>query len=130
LELHVNLGPLPFRFAEDCELQPDIVVLPPARAPGPDGRTPFAPLELIVEVATPYTERSDCYAKRELYQRLGMKTYRILRPEAREMIVWTATGEQSERFTEQVSWQPVVLGETLRIDLRALFEALPEFRYK
>jgi Uma2 family endonuclease len=129
-DFEISFGPLPFRFADDCEVQPDIVVLPRRQPPGPDGRRPFAPLELIVEVATPYTERSDCYAKRELYQRLGVKTYWILHLEAREMIVWTATGENPERFTDSVSWQPVELGDALQIDLRELFDALPEFRYK
>jgi hypothetical protein len=129
-DLVISLGPLPFRFADDCEVQPDIVVLPRKRAPGPDGSRPFAPIELIVEVATPYSDRVDCYAKRELYQRAGVKTYWIVDLLKREVIVWTATGEQPERFMEQVSWQPVVVEEPCRVDLRALFESLPEFRYK
>jgi Uma2 family endonuclease len=129
-QLDIILGPLPYRFADDCEVQPDIVVLPRARALGPDGKAPFAPLELVVEVATPYTERSDCYTKRALYQRLGVKTYWIVHLEARELIVWTATGAQPEGFTEQVSWQPATLGDALRVDVRVLFESLPEFQYK
>jgi Uma2 family endonuclease len=116
-QLDIVLGPLPYRFVDDCEVQPDIVVLPRARAPGPDGRTPFAPLELIVEVATPYTDRSDCHAKRELFQRLGVKTSWIVLLEAREMFVWTAMRERPERFTEEVSWR-----------LRITIEVEPAFR--
>jgi hypothetical protein len=52
-QLDIVLDLVPYRVADDCEVQPDTVVLPRARPPGPDGRTPFAPRELIVEVATP-----------------------------------------------------------------------------
>jgi Uma2 family endonuclease len=129
-ELRIILGPLPYQFAHDTEVHPDIVVLPRRSAAGLDHETPYVPPELIVEVATPYSERVDRYAKRELYQRFGVRMYWIVDLHERELIAWTATGERPERFTEQVSWQPAALGDSFRMDLRTVFESLPEFRYK
>jgi hypothetical protein len=59
-----------------------------------------------------------------------LKTCWTLLLEARELLVWTAAGEKPERLTDQVSWRPVVVGEELRVDLRALFDALPEYQDK
>ena len=57
----LQVRPEPIKFSSRRYVHPDIVLFPnPVFAP--------SPLELIVEVASPYARRTDSLVKRELYQ--------------------------------------------------------------
>lgn len=128
--LDIVLGPLPFRFSENCEVQPDIVVLPKAEAVDAQSPTPRRPPELIIEVATPYSARADYFTKRALYMRRRVKTYWILDLLKREMTVWSSTNRKVARFSDAVVWWPLAARNALHIDLTALFAGLPAFQYR
>ncbi|HEX9727003.1 MAG TPA: Uma2 family endonuclease [Gemmatimonadales bacterium] len=120
---HVFMSPADISWTEDTLVQPDVFVVPLAEA-RPLDWSGMRTLLLAIEVLSPSTARSDRFAKRRLYQEVGVPCYWIVDPDARCVEVWTPqlTFPVVERAA--VSWQPAGAGERFELQLAALFRPL------
>jgi Uma2 family endonuclease len=111
-------------------VQPDFMLIRSARAHiiADDGRIRGVP-DLIAEVLSPSHPELDTVIKRAAYARAGVPEYWILRPETRDVLVYTEPDtEQSDfnnlrRFTTGSELISVTL--PIRVAVADLFENAP-----
>ncbi len=130
LSLDAYFAPVAVTFSPRTEVQPDIVVVP--RMASGERAEKFADvgrLVLAVEILSPRTARVDRTKKLSLYQRENVPEYWIVDSFARTIERWRPESIQPEVLRDSISWQPILDGDPLTIDLIALFhEALGEAR--
>lgn len=125
LSLDIMMAPAAVTFSKRREVQPDLLVIP-RKADGTLA-TRFADvgvLLLAVEILSPHTKRVDRVVKRALYQEEGVRDYWMVDTNARCIERWAPENREAERFTETISWQPVVAREPLLLDISAYFDAV------
>lgn len=97
---------IPFMAAADVRLDrddktmvmPDVfVVCDPARIVGRNGRYLDGAPDLVIEVASPSTRKTDMGIKLEKYRKAGVREYWIVDYEKRKVIVW-AFGDDPDVF--------------------------------
>jgi len=120
---HVFRAPADISWSDDTLVQPDVFVVPLQDARTLDWER-MKTLWLAVEVLSPSTARADRFAKRRLYQEVGVPTYWIVDPERRCVEVWTPDATFPTVEWETVSWQPVGASEPLRLSLAELFKPI------
>ncbi|MBE0591576.1 MAG: Uma2 family endonuclease [Gemmatimonadales bacterium] len=120
---HVLASPADISWSDDTLIQPDVFVVPLAEARTMSWER-MKTLLLAVEVLSPSTARADRFAKRRLYQEVGVPTYWIVDPERRCVEVWTPEAAFPAVEWEAVSWQPAGADQALTVRLVELFRAV------
>jgi Uma2 family endonuclease len=105
-------------------VQPDLFVVPAGEVS--DSWTTVRTLLLAVEIVSPSSARGDRLVKRRLYQRQRVGTYWIVDPDARLVEVWHPDDERPEILTDVLRWRVAPGAEELVVDVKKLFEGLPE----
>ncbi|MGZ8378037.1 MAG: Uma2 family endonuclease [Gemmatirosa sp.] len=94
---------------DDILVQPDlfIVTVEQARAAQADNAwTAVRHLLLAVEVLSPSSVRADRFAKRTLYQKMGVPLYWIVDVDAHTVEVWTPDAHFPTIERESLTWHP------------------------
>jgi Uma2 family endonuclease len=74
-------------------VEPDVVVIASARGRVPGRQNSFAgPPDLVVEILSPSSQRTDLVRKMALYARAGVPEYWITDPERRELVINVLAG--------------------------------------
>ena len=122
-ELHVFGSRSDISWSDDTLVQPDVFVVPLAEA-----RTlqwsAMKSLLLAVEVLSPSSERADRFAKRRLYQDVGIPLYWIIDADAHEVEGWTPKLRFPVVERERVVWAPEGAREPCVVELQDLFRPL------
>jgi len=119
----VFTAPPDISWGPETLVQPDVFVVDVAEARTLDWRR-MRHLLLAVEVLSHSTARADRFAKRRLYQEVGVSTYWIVDPERRCVEVWTPDATLPTIEEEAVHWHPVGAAAPLRISLGELFKPI------
>lgn len=117
---HALFAPADISWTEDTLVQPDVFVVDLAEARTLDWRR-MRHLLLAVEVVSPSSARADRFAKRRLYQGVGVPAYWLVDGDARSVEVWTPDATVPAVEHETVTWHPPGATEALVINLQELF---------
>lgn len=124
LNIEVFVAPAAVTWAEDTEVQPDLLAVRRV------GSKPLARFEdvnqlvLAVEVLSPSTARFDRYIKRRKYQERGVETYWIVDTAARCIERWLPNDQEPAMVSETLTWQPAADAASLVIDLPWFFRVV------
>jgi Uma2 family endonuclease len=123
LELHVFGSRSDISWSDDTLVQPDVFVPPLAEA-----RTlqwaAMKRLLLAIEVLSPSSVRADRFAKRRLYQDVGIPLYWIIDPDAHLAEVWTPEARFPTVERARVVWTPSGAVVGCVVELPELFKPL------
>jgi Uma2 family endonuclease len=111
----VRFAPLPVRLWPGKIREPDILFVATEHADR-IGEQIYGPPDLVVEVLSPATQRTDRQAKAAEYARAGVREYWIVDPEAKTIEVFVL---REERYRLLGKWGE---GETARSELLEGFE--------
>jgi len=116
----VVVSPADISWRPDTLVQPDlfVVCLDEART---DEWSKVKTLLIVVEVLSPGTARQDRFAKRRLYQEVGVPFYWIVDPDQKAVEVWTPEAQFPSVERERVVWKPAEADEALELELEQLF---------
>jgi Uma2 family endonuclease len=108
---------------EDVLVSPDIIVVPldHIRKLRWDA---VMHLLLAVEVLSPSSLRFDRFAKRKLFQEMGVPLYWVIDADRREVEVWTPDDAFPVTETHRLTWHPGGAGEPFFLELGRLFRPL------
>lgn len=110
-------------WGDDTLVQPDLFVVPLEEA-----RTmiwaSMQSLMIAVEVLSPSSVRADRFAKRRLYQEVGIPVYWVVDADTHSVEVWTPVLRFPVTETERLNWQPTGASTPLVIELHELFRPL------
>ena len=81
-------------------------------------------LLLVVEVVSPTTARADRFAKRRLYQEVGVAAYWIVDPDQQLVEAWTPNAALPAIARERVEWLPPGATEPFVLFVAELFRAV------
>ena len=112
--LDVRLTPIAFstrRF-----VRPDLIL-------APDSASAPASINLVVEVTSPYSRRTDAYVKRELYLHERVWQYWILDAHYHELIVSQQNDSHAQIIRDSHTWQTGPGCDPLHLDLADVFSA-------
>jgi Uma2 family endonuclease len=121
LEQHLGLVYRPravVRF-DGSEVEPDLMVRQPRRAPASDWDDAPTPV-LVVEVLSGSTRRRDHVQKRSLYLDAGVEEYWIIDPERRTLRV-VRRGVEDVVTSDAMRWQPSGATAALAFRLDQIF---------
>jgi len=107
----------------DVLVQPDLFVVPLQEARTLDWAR-LTHLELVVEVLSDATARADRFAKRCLYQDMGVPTYWIVDADEHVVEIWTPEQALPSVEHEQLAWLPSGATGPLVLSLAELFRPL------
>jgi len=119
----VLTSPADISWSADTLVQPDVFVADLAEVRTLDW-SKVKRLLIAVEVLSPATTRYDRFAKRRLYQEVGVPVYWIVDPDQKLVEVWKPDNVLPFTCSDSVTWHPAGAGEPLEIHLRDLFKAL------
>lgn len=116
----VLVSPADISWSPDSLVQPDLFVvgLDEART---DEWSKMKNLPLVVEVISPGTARQDRFAKRRLYQEVGVPLYWIVDPDQKAVEVWTPEAQFPSIENERLVWRPEGALEPFTLELEVLF---------
>lgn len=119
----VLVSPADISWSSDTLVQPDVFVvdLEEART---DEWSSMRTLLLVVEVLSPGTARQDRFAKRRLYQEVGVALYWIVDPDQKAVEVWTPDAQFPSVERECVVWQPDEAEDPFVLKLEALYRPI------
>jgi Uma2 family endonuclease len=83
----VYYAPVDVRFAEDSQVQPDLLVIRRDRLHIYQGSTVHSAPDLVVEIISPSNPAYDQVAKRRLYEEGGVLEYWLVDPAARTFLI-------------------------------------------
>lgn len=123
---HVFAAPTDVVLSNLDVVQPDLLFVSAARAPIVTDKNIQGPPDLVVEIVSETTRRTDEVIKRKLYERYGAKEYWIVDPELETVKVYRMTEKGYVRVAELareaggVLSTPLLAG--LELSLPAIFE--------
>ena len=120
---YVYHSPADISWSPDTLVQPDVFVVDLAEARTMDW-SQMHHLLLAVEVLSPSSVRADRFAKRRLYQEVGVPTYWAVNPDRREVEVWTPEDTFPATERERLSWKPEKAHEECVLELGELFRPI------
>jgi Uma2 family endonuclease len=110
-------------WGSDTLVQPDIFVAPIDELATLDWAN-VRGLLLVVEVLSLSSARIDRFAKRRLYQEVGIPLYWIVDADAHHVECWTPDAITPTVEHDQVVWHPAGASASCVIDLESLFKPL------
>ena len=117
----VFISPADISWSPDTLVQPDVFV-----ADIDEARTlmwsEVKTLLLAVEVLSQGTARFDRFAKRRLYQDIGIPLYWIVDPDQKAVEVWTPEAQFPSIERVRVEWKPEAATEAVVLELEELFK--------
>ena len=116
-------SPADISWGDDVLVQPDIFVVDRNEARTLDW-SQVQNLLLTIEVLSPTTARYDRYAKRRLYQEVGIPFYWIVDPDEKLVEVWTPGSRFPTVERERVKWKPEGVEEEFVLNLAELFKPI------
>jgi Uma2 family endonuclease len=119
----VFVSPADISWNPDTLVQPDVFVADLEEARTLDWHN-VRTLLLVVEVLSPGTTRQDRFAKRRLYQEVGVPLYWIFDPDQKAVEVWAPEAQFPSIERERVVWDPCGAAETCVLDLEELFKPI------
>ena len=106
----VDVHLAPVAFSTRRFVRPDLIL-------ATDSTSDPAPLNLVVEVTSPYSRRTDAYVKRELYLHERVWQYWILDVERQELIISRQDDTNVEFIRDSHTWQTGLRCDPLHIVL-------------
>jgi Uma2 family endonuclease len=116
----VFISPADISWSPDTLVQPDVFVVDPAEARTSEW-SKMKNLLLVAEVMSPGTTRQDRFAKRRLYQEVGVPLYWIVDPDQKAVEVWTPEAQFPSIERERLVWTQESVAEACVVDLEELF---------
>ena len=110
-------------WSPDTLVQPDLFVAPIEELRTLDW-TSVRGLLLVVEALSPSSVRYDRFAKRRLYQEVGIPLYWIVDADAHHVEVWTPGAVFPVVERERLTWHPVGAAVPFTMELAELFAPL------
>jgi Uma2 family endonuclease len=107
----------------DVLVQPDLFVVPVAEVRMLEWAH-LRRLELVIEVLSPTTARTDRFTKRRLYQEMRVPSYWVVDADDHFVEVWTPEVALPRVEREQIEWLPVGAVEPCSVSVRELFRAV------
>ncbi len=119
----VMYGRADISWGPDVLVEPDLFVAPLAELRTLDWAK-VRTLLLVVEVLSPSSARTDRFAKRRLYQEVGIPLYWIVDADAHHVECWTPDAITPTTERERLTWHPSGASTPYVIDLEQLFRPL------
>jgi Uma2 family endonuclease len=116
-------SPADISWGPDILVQPDLFVVDLREARSLEWAK-MKSLLFVVEVLSPSTTRFDRFAKRRLYQEVGIPVYWIVDPAQRAVEVWTPESELPTIERERVDWHPEGAEDAFVVHLEELFRPI------
>ncbi len=107
-------------WGSDVLVQPDIFVAPFEEVRTLDWSR-VKSLLLVAEILSPSTARADRFAKRILYQRVGIPCYWVIDADRRHAEVWTPASITPTIERTRLTWRPEGAATACVIELAELF---------
>jgi Uma2 family endonuclease len=121
---HLWFGPLDVVYGPTTLVIPDLLFVAASRRDILNEREVTAAPDLVVEVLSPGTARTDRGRKRALYQETGVREYWIVDVKQNRVEIWRPGAIEAEVCYDTVRWQPDLAFQALTIDLEHLFRPL------
>ena len=122
LGLELFGAPTAVRASSHTEVQPDVLVLDPARLDPEEERFfPMPTLLLATEILSRSTRHRDRGIKRRTYLGNGVAEYWIVDLSRRTVDVWRQGAASAEVRADTLIWQPLATHVPLVVDLHAYF---------
>jgi len=115
-------APLDVVYGPMTLVEPDLLFVSSKRRQVLTEREVIGAPDLVVEVLSPSTARTDRGRKRALYQETGVREYWIVDAERNRVEIWRPGTKEAEVRTDVVHWTPDPSIEPLTIDLAAIFK--------
>jgi len=119
----VFLSPADISWSPDTLVQPDVFVADIEEARAGEWNN-VETLQLVIEVLSPGTARQDRFAKRCLYQEVGVPLYWIIDPDQKTVEVWTPEAQFPSFERERVVWKPNPAPGEFTLELEELFKPI------
>jgi Uma2 family endonuclease len=120
---HVVFSPADISWGPDTLVQPDVFVVPIAQARTGDWSR-MRDLLLVAEVLSPSTARADRFAKRRLYQEVGVPLYWVVDGETSQVEIWTPEAAFPRIERELIVWHPAGARQPIILELSELFRPI------
>ncbi len=117
------VSPADISWSPDTLVQPDVFVVNLEEARKGEWSS-MKNLLLVVEVLSPGTARQDRFAKRRLYQEVGVPLYWIVDPDQKTVEVWTPEAQFPSIKRQRVLWRPAAADENCVLELEDLFKPI------
>ena|SRR2546423_5396381 len=121
---HLWFAPVDVVYGRMTLVEPDMLFVASRRREILTEREITAAPDLVIEVLSPGTMRTDRGRKRALYQQTGVREYWIVDAELNRVEIWRPGAMEAEVRADFVNWRPEPLIEGLRIDLPDIFRPL------
>ena len=118
---HVWFAPLDVVYGPMTLVEPDLLFVAAARRDVLTEQEVTAAPDLVVEVLSPSTARTDRGRKRALYQETGVREYWIVDAEQNRVEIWRPGAMEAEVQSDVLRWQPDLAIAALTIDLTSIF---------
>jgi Uma2 family endonuclease len=100
---YVLTAPFEVHLSETTRpVQPDVIFIKAERWPAPGAKFFAGPPDLVVEVLSPSTGRTDQVVKFTAYEKAGVMEYWIANPKTRSVQVFTLSGQEYALVNEYV----------------------------
>ena len=115
-------APLDVVYGPMTLVEPDLLFVSSQRRRVLTEREVIGAPDLVVEVLSPSTARTDRGRKRALYQETGVREYWVVDAERNLVEIWRPGANEAEVRTDVAHWTPDPSIEPLTIDLAAIFK--------
>ena len=115
-------APLDVVYGPMTLVEPDLLFVSSQRRRVLTEREVIGAPDLVVEVLSPSTARTDRGRKRALYQETGVREYWVVDAERNLVEIWRPGANAAEVRTDVAHWTPDPSIEPLTIDLAAIFK--------
>ncbi len=116
-------SPADISWGPDILVQPDLFVVDLMQVRSLDWAK-MKNLLLAIEILSPSTQRYDRFAKRRLYQQVGIPLYWVVDADQQVVEVWRPDMTFPTSESERISWRPDGASDTFSLELAELFQPI------
>lgn len=120
----VFFAPTDVVFGPYTLVEPDVLFVPRSRRDLMTDREITGAPELVIEVLSPSTARTDRGKKRALYREQGVREYWIVDADKNAVEIWRLGTTAAEVVRDSLTWHPTADAPALTIDLLDIFKPL------